>query len=430
MMRLDTRAIRRGCDNVNKHYHSTCAFGAMLQQHTESSLLNQWAVGHVAREGCASDLLRLRRQACERSLMFFDHERAILGEPMGIDYHPLANPPRWEWSHVAWVNDWWVARNPEWHLGLEAYRQAARAPFRLGDYDEILNSAVIEHEQRWAIPMPDCAQARQLLQQSHDDAEAMLLGLMDMHGENTQQSHLYFLRLAMLHEQMHQEAHVYMARLFGWPLPKQFASHRFGNQIQPNQASIQIAGGSWTLGYEGNGFAFDNELGAHQVQLDAFAIDSQPVTWERYLAFCQAVNHQPPTNIVFEQGQWIDKGFGGETALNLLEPASYVSYHDALAYCQWAGRRLPTEAEWELAAMTQAEFAWGKVWEWTSSVFAPFDGFKTHPYEEYSAPWFYDRQVLKGASWATADAMVHPKYRNYFTPDRCDVIAGFRTCAV
>ena len=90
---------------------------------------------------------------------------------------------------------------------------------------------------------------------------------------------------------------------------------------------------------------------------------------------------------------------------------------------------LPTEAQWEMAAMTHTGFQWGQVWEWTASTFGAYPGFEAHPYRDYSAPWFGTHQVLRGASSATVGRMVHPRYRNFFTPERTDIYAGFRTCA-
>jgi EgtB-related family protein len=120
-------------------------------------------------------------------------------------------------------------------------------------------------------------------------------------------------------------------------------------------------------------------------------------------------------------GTWLD--------LVPAAPASNLTCHEAEAWCAWAGRRLPTEEEWEYCATTQPDMQWGEVWEWTASPFAPYPGFTPHPYRDYSAPWFGSRRVLRGASTATHARMRHPRYRNFFTPERNDILAGFRSCA-
>ena len=125
----------------------------------------------------------------------------------------------------------------------------------------------------------------------------------------------------------------------------------------------------------------------------------------------------------WRHGQWCP--------LDLALPACHLTLHEAQAWCQWAGRRLPTEAEWERAAVEQPEaFTWGAVWEWTASTFAPYPGFEPHPYRDYSAPWFGSHRVLRGASFMTQPRLRHPRYRNFFTAQRNDVPAGFRTCSL
>jgi iron(II)-dependent oxidoreductase len=137
-----------------------------------------------------------------------------------------------------------------------------------------------------------------------------------------------------------------------------------------------------------------------------------------------------------------------------VEPAIHVNAFEAEAYCAWAGRRLPTETEWECAALSVAEASdpnldhrragpcgvdlagmglahlFGNVWEWTATTFEPYPGFAADPYADYSAPWFGDHRVLRGGSFATRSRLVHARWRNFYRPERSDMFCGFRTCAV
>jgi iron(II)-dependent oxidoreductase len=182
----------------------------------------------------------------------------------------------------------------------------------------------------------------------------------------------------------------------------------------------------YTLGRTGPGFAFDNERQAHPQALAAFEIDAAAVTWARYLPFVQATGHALPPHVRLAQGVWQAQCFGQWQLLDMQAPAVHLNAFDAHAWCAWAGRRLPTEAEWACAAQ-QLGFGWGQVWEWTASDFAPYPGFEVHPYRDYSEPWWQGHRVLRGACAVTSAHVVDVRYRNLFVPQRRDIFAGFRS---
>ncbi|MFY9511021.1 MAG: SUMF1/EgtB/PvdO family nonheme iron enzyme, partial [Rubrivivax sp.] len=132
-----------------------------------------------------------------------------------------------------------------------------------------------------------------------------------------------------------------------------------------------------------------------------------------------------------EGGRWEVRWFDRWQDLDPAQPVIHVNAWEAEAYCRWAGRRLPSAAEWECAAQAGGDaFAWGRsVWEWTATPFAPYPGFAPGPYKDYSAPWFGDHRELRGGSFATHARLHELRYRNFFQPHRHDVFAGFRTAA-
>jgi ergothioneine biosynthesis protein EgtB len=245
---------------------------------------------------------------------------------------------------------------------------------------------------------------------------------------------------------MHHEAALYMAQGLGIAVDD---ARWQATPLSGPTGAVELPATTWRLGAEGAGFAFDNELRARDVAVDAFAIDSRVVRWEEYLPFVDAGGYADrhfwsddgrawlavtgataPRYLRRAGDRWQQWRHGRWTILDATLPACHLTLHEAQAWCAWAGRRLPSEAEWECAAVSRpAAFRWGDVWEWTASSFAPYPGFEPHPYRDYSAPWFDGRPVLRGASFATQPRMRHPRYRNYFDAARNDIFAGFRSCA-
>jgi gamma-glutamyl hercynylcysteine S-oxide synthase len=395
----------------------------------------QQTQGQMIRTSDASVLARELVRVREITLALFEAYEAAgaLDVPQGEEF----NPPLWELGHIGWFQQWWVGRNQQRHLGAACEPFHARLPCshlthqsQASHGDDWYNSSTVAHAKRWALPLLPP-------QATKDYLQATLAQTLQCLGEAGQSdADLYFYRLVLLHEAMHIEAALYMAQALARPMqiPSQALNAinsiaKYSNNTGAS-AVLHIPNRAWSVGAAAGGFAFDNELAGQEMLLPAFEIDAQPVNWAQYLAFVQAANYPLP-RYLRQTAQGVEAlCFGQWQGLNLQDCAVHLSWHDAKAYCLWAGRRLPTEFEWECAALSQAGFAWGQVWEWTSSNFLPYAGFEAHPYRDYSEPWFGSRKVLKGACAATLPIMVHAKYRNYFTPDRTDIYAGFRTCAI
>jgi iron(II)-dependent oxidoreductase len=431
------------------------------------------------------ELIEALREARERTHELIDDlsDEQLVGPRLGI-----VNPLLWEIGHVAWFQGFWILR----HVG-------GLQPI-LSQADALYDSARVAHDTRWDLPLPSRAETlaymRQVLDRVCDVDDKRRREPIDGYDET------YFLHLVLFHEQMHAEAITYTRQTLCYPPPRLSISSDIGAraQIAPVSGDAYIPGGAFTLGAsQGAVFQFDNEQPSRKVVVAPFSISRKAVSNGEFAAFVEDGGYTKrdlwneegwhwkgnagAEHPVYWQressGRWLRRNFTEWVPLDECVAVIHVNWFEADAYCRWAGRRLPTEAEWEMAASCEpsvdghsmsnhkrrypwgndpptperASLDWramgsiepdalpagdsafgcrqmiGNVWEWTATTFEGYSGFVPGPYKEYSEPWFGNHKVLRGACWATRSRMIRSAYRNFYTPDRRDVWAGFRTCA-
>ncbi len=379
----------------------------------------------------------------------------------------IVNPVLWELGHVAWFQEHWCLR-------LRADESLSESI--LDGADALYDSAKVAHDTRWDLPLPDLPATLEF----QDRVLERVLERLEREPDN--EWFLYFVQLALFHEDMHAEAFHYTRQTLGYadPLDRDDAGEG------AVEGDVELPGGEFLIGAARNsGFHFDNEKWAHRVKLGPFHIARAPVTNVQFLEFVRDGGYsrrdlwspeawnwkgqaQTPRYWVEKGGLWLERRFSEWAPLQGDLPVMHVNWHEANAYCRYAGRRLPSEGEWEVAASFcgdgRRRYPWGEtadaaranlngsgrvpvgefaagdsfggcrqmlgnVWEWTASTFGPYPDFVRDPYAEYSEPWFGTHKVLRGGSFATPARLISNTWRNFYTPDRSDVFAGFRTCA-
>ncbi len=417
---------------------------------------------------------------------------AELHRSPGFGYRPIL----WHLAHIGVFEAFWILQNIKGDEPLD------------NRYESLFDPIKTPREN--SNELPSRTEMEDFLAQVRTRVNAYLETLdtnaFDPEAANPLMRNGYVFDLVLEHERQHQETLAYLLHLLDPSLktrPDELPLLNGNDDVTPieplieHRAMVTIPAGAVIVGATGNDFGYDNEYPAHRVELPAFRLDVYPTTNLEYLRFIEAGGYARDEFWSDEGRAWRDKEnitaplywqktsdgfttrtmFDHQAPLDSHHPVSGVSWYEAEAYARFAGKRLPTEAEWERAASGSPDgdaspikrrFAWGddepdanlcnfdnhvwgttrigsyprgasafgvhdmtgNVWEWTSDAFAGYPGFAAFPYPEYSQEWFDgDHRVLKGGSWATRSSILRTSFRNFFRRSFRIAFAGIRCAA-
>lgn len=445
-------------------------------------------------ESTASNLLSEFSQVRKKTMQLFKPLRI---EDSVMQSDPFGSTPNWHIAHTSWF----------FQKILEKY--GTQLEFDKSEFNlEYLNSyyqrfgKILSKQDRGKFPRPTVKQT--LDYRSFMDRKVVKFLKEKATDEKTADEMSYEMRydfvLGMQHEMQHQELMIYdfqhFFERFHDPSDKyepviMNAPPPRAPEITTSSSMVNIPEGIFELGYNGDAFCYDNELPEHKVYLQPFKIDVWPVTNGEFMKFISDGGYQnyrywladgwelvkeqqwnSPLYWTPQDNVWEKKDFRGLNKIDPEEPVVNLSYYEADAFARWAGKRLPTEAEWEKAASWNEElqrktlYPWGDhkptpkhtnlyesyiwspakvgsypagksfygcyqmigdVWEWTSSEYVLYPGFESK-FPEYTDKWTINQKVLRGGCFATPVAQIRNSYRNYFKPYERIPFAGFR-CA-
>ncbi len=414
-------------------------------------------------------------EARARTLLLVE---SLSEEDLHKQHDALMSPIIWDLGHIAHFEELWLTQNLD-------------GPIEFSEMPGMYNPFEHPRATRADLAMPTLAEMRQRLEEIRARVLERL-ETVEFDERNPLLRDAYVYHMVLQHEYQHNETILQTLQLkkggaYHAPRDRSFAS-----RSAPDEEMVAFPGGSVTVGTDDRSIAYDNERPRHKIDLDPFLIDRDPVTNGRYLKFMEdkgyertALWSEAGRRWVSESGanapkywsrdgnRWKTRTMDLESDLDPARPVCHVCFYEAEAFAKWAGKRLPTEFEWEAAAgwypssRRARNYPWGDspanadianvdqlsfdtapvgtyeknvspagcrgmigdVWEWTSSDFHGYPGFQSFPYKEYSDEFFGpDYKVLRGGSWATRPGAIRNSFRNWDYPIRRQIFSGFR-CA-
>ena len=366
-------------------------------------------------------------------------------EQLNRVYDPILSPLIWDLGHIGNFEELWLVQ-----------RIAGREPLR-GDLGELYDAIEQPRKIRGDLPILRADEVRPYMDGVRERT-LEVLGEIELDPEDPLLADGFVYEMLLAHEYQHNETMLQLLQMVESYEPVEIDGAAASEEVADGPEMVRVEGGPGEIGAQPGGFAYDNERPRHRVDVAPFLIDRVPVTNEAYISFMEETGAEPPMYWERDgEGGWVRTAMGRTEPVDPRLPVIHVSWQDADAFARWAGKRLPTEMEWEAAAagasreranLDELSFGCapagayadgcadcgalqmlGDVWEWTSSDFTPYPGFEAFPYPEYSEVFFGDTyKVLRGGAWATRREVIRPSFRNWDLPVRRQIFAGIR-CA-
>jgi gamma-glutamyl hercynylcysteine S-oxide synthase len=433
------------------------------------------APSRIAPDTIADQLLEARA----RTLLLV---APLSDEDLHAQHDPLMSPILWDLGHIAHFEELWLTRNLD-------------GPIEFVEMPGLYTPFEHPRSTRGSLALPGLDECRAIMDEIRGRVLARLVSA-DFDAAQPLLRDGFVYQMVLQHEYQHNETMLQTLQLKRGtpysPLTRVAPETGAGRLPAAPGEMVRFPGGRIQIGTDDRSAAYDNERPAHAVDVAPFWIDAYPVTNADYLVFIGAGGYdtpeywseagwrwrteadaKAPKYWLYAGGAWSTRSMDRRGAVEPWHPVSHVCWHEAEAYARFAGKRLPTEVEWEAAASwdpatgTKRAFPWGDapadrtlanvdqlafgtapigsysrnvspigchgmigdVWEWTSSDFGAWPGFEAFPYQEYSEVFFgTDYKVLRGGSWATRPGAIRNTFRNWDYPIRRQIFSGFR-CA-